>query len=81
MEVDFLTVVLCIAYLIAVGIFAADRGRNPLIWPILCTLFPMGGLIILALIPNFKKVKCPACGKEFTINDLEKAKLNQVLSN
>ena len=72
---EFLDILLFIGYLVSIGIFAADRGRNPIIWPIIGMLFPIGGLIILALMPNFKKVKCPACGKEFTINDMQDLKV------
>jgi len=65
------SVIMIIAYVLAVGIIASSRDRNVIIWPIICIIFPVVGLLVLALMPNFGRVKCPKCGNVFTINDNE----------
>ncbi len=70
---ELLEIGVAVSYLLAVGMLAASRDRNIIFWPIFCTIFPVLGLLLLALMPNFGKVKCPNCGHNFTINDTETA--------
>ena len=55
------------------AVISGNKGRNQIIWFILCFLFPLISLIILALLPNLSErqelaqlagtKKCPACAE------------------
>lgn len=56
------------------GIIASKKGRNPLLWGLLCFIFPLLILVIgiaPALLKSGKTKQCPYCGKALKASDAE----------
>ncbi len=56
------------------GIIASRKGRNPLIWGVLCFILPLLILVIgiaPSLLKSGKTKQCPYCGKTLKGSDSE----------
>lgn len=66
MEVILVIIVLMI-YIAIVGHIASSLNRSVVGWVLLCLFLSGPGLLLLAYVASKQTVKCPHCGRMFTV--------------